>query len=139
MNPGETQEWPAIMKGYQSLLLACAFVSFPLVWLCWCFVFLAQCLAPGDHYLTCTMEGILKNLPALFCLLVPEDTFPDNTVEYILEELEWILTFLFVWPLPLRTMNSTSVWSLQSRLLSVLNPQAVHLHWWPWGSVSCSF
>lgn len=42
------------------------------------------------------MKGILKNLPALFCLLVPEGTFLDSPVEHILEEREGVVTFLFV-------------------------------------------
>lgn len=34
------------------------------------------------------MEDLLKDLPPLFCPLVPEDHLPGDPIGYLLEELE---------------------------------------------------
>ncbi|KAK4829131.1 hypothetical protein QYF61_002210 [Mycteria americana] len=77
--PTQPGSIPILFPGYLSLLLP-PFDQQVLTQPCWSLAFLSSFLTPGDQELLHSMERVLKGLPALFCSLVPEGSFPGGPI-----------------------------------------------------------
>ncbi|KAK4818697.1 hypothetical protein QYF61_017918 [Mycteria americana] len=78
--PTQTGSIPIVFPGYLSLL-PLPFDQQVSTQPCQSLAFLAWFLTPGDRELLRSVESVLKDLPALFCSLVPEGSFPGGPID----------------------------------------------------------